>query len=261
MTRTLLGMAAALAVLLPIWTGAPTEAQERLQTQTPGQRWTSANESFDRGDYAEAIAGYQGLLQEQPGTADLYFNLGTAHLRNGNLGGSIASLRRAELLAPRDPDIRGNLARARASVVDDVAPPEPPALLRTFFFWYYGMNQNELWWTLAVLNLLLWSALAWRQLRPRHEIALWIAIGSGVPAAILAGALMVQFLQPPRVGVVQSREAVALAGTQADSGVRFKVHAGTELRVEQMLGDWVLVSLPDGTEGWLHREELEIVER
>src|SRR5688500_8636546 len=87
-----------------------------LMVQCVAADFESANRLYEKGDYAGAAAGYQSVVQSGKASAEVYFNLGNAHFKNGQIGKAIASYRRAQELTPRDPDIRANLNFARGAV-------------------------------------------------------------------------------------------------------------------------------------------------
>ncbi len=229
-------------------------------TLDPAEIWVHANESFDSGDFDAAVRNYDRLVTDGVETPSLYFNLGTALLRAGDLGRAIAALRRASALAPRDPDIQLHLQKARERVVDDVAPPAPSQLQRTLFFWHYTLSRSERLWILSFSSALFWAALMIRWLRPRWEFLLLSAWLCLVPTAMCAGSLLVEGLGGGEVAVILPGEVPALAGMQRDAAVRFVLHAGSEVEAVQALDGWLRVALPDGSEGWLPREDVDIVE-
>ena len=73
----------------------------------------AANKLYEEGKFAQAAAAYEQLIQSGRVSAPLYFNLGNAWFKSGQMGRAITAYRRAEQLAPRDPDVRANLQFAR----------------------------------------------------------------------------------------------------------------------------------------------------
>ena len=43
-----------------------------------------------------------------------------------------------------------------------------------------------------------------------------------------------------------------------DAVVRFVLHGGSEVRIEDESDGWLRVSLPDGQQGWMERRNLEV---
>ena len=66
-----------------------------------------------RGDYDTALAAYVELDRQGIVSADLFYNLGVAYYRKGDLGRAIWSFERAVALDPEAEDARFNLAQAR----------------------------------------------------------------------------------------------------------------------------------------------------
>jgi tetratricopeptide (TPR) repeat protein len=225
----------------------------------PVRALTRANEAYEAGDFAGAIAGYRALIDGGHDHPLLHYDLGNAYLRDGDLGRAIASYRRAAAGAPRDQDVSANLAYARRSARDAVAPPEPPVVWRTVFAWHYVLSRAEVWIAVVALNALLWSLLALRLWR-RAEALTWAAVVTGVLLAVGVASLVMHELSPTRVAVVLPREIDARAGHESDSVVRFKLHAGSEVLVRDENEGWLRIVLPSGEQGWIEAEQAEVVE-
>ena len=225
----------------------------------PEELFVHANSAYEAGDHARAVALYQRLRAEGHGDGHLDYDLGNAYLRNGELGRAIASYLRAESALPRDQDLRANLAFARKSAEDALAPPEPSAVIQTLFFWHFGLGRRELLAAVAVSTFLLFGFLAARLWRPRSELLRWGAVVALLLLVATAGSLAVHLLAPTRVAVVVPQEIEVHSGTGADTVVRFKLHAGTEVRALERREDWIRIALPDGQQGWLQAEHAEVV--
>lgn len=63
--------------------------------------------------YSQAIDSYEALLQQNMESAALYYNLGNAHFKNGDLGLAVLNYLRAQRLEPGNEDIDHNLEFAR----------------------------------------------------------------------------------------------------------------------------------------------------
>jgi len=155
--------------------------------------------------------------------------------------------------------VAANLAFARRSTKDALAPPGPSPWLSTLFFWHYELSRRELAWAVLLLNLLFWSALAALLFRRRSPTLRWTAGALLLLLAATGGSLAVRHLWPTRVGVVLPQEIDAVSGPGSEAVVRFKLHAGTEVRVEDERGDWVRISLPDGQQGWVAADHVTVV--
>ena len=112
--RRLIVPLAALGLLVAVVGGA------FAQEPAPTALLTTANERYARGEYAASAQQYEALIYRGYEDPVIYYNLGNTYSRRGDLGRAILSYLRAEALAPRDPDIRANLDRARRRTIDRI---------------------------------------------------------------------------------------------------------------------------------------------
>ena len=247
--------------------GGAAEAEPPSPVATPsathegGEAFIRANGAYEEGDPQEAIKAYRGMLAAGFESGHLYYNLGNAFLRNGELGRAIASYRRSQALLPRNQDVRANLAFARRSAKDAIAPPTPSATLSTLLFWHYNFSRSELAFTVLGLNLLFWLALALHLFRRRSEVLRWATFALLLLLLATAGSLAAHYFFPSRIAVVIPQEIDAHNGPDTESVVRFNHHAGTAVTVKDRRQGWLRVALPEGQQGWIHQDWAEVVER
>ena len=106
----------------------------------------AANAAYADGRYEEAAAMYQSLLDEQP-DATLYYNLGNARFKQGELAQAILNYERALRLKPNYKDAQYNLAFAQSRITDNIVEQD-------FFLsaWARTVRNNlseRTWWSLA----------------------------------------------------------------------------------------------------------------
>lgn len=245
---------------LPIF-GGVAEAQESvIEPQAAAEIFVAANQVYDQGDYEKAITGYQELVAMRAAGSAVHFNLGNAYLRNGELGRAIAELRRSHNLEPRDGDIQANLAFARQSARDAIAPPEASPVLSTLLFWHYGLNRSELAAILVGLNILFWCAAAIRLFHRESEILRWVLMGLLVVLVTIGGSVAAHRFAARPVAVIVPQEIDAFSAPDGESVVRFKLHAGTEVLIKDEREDWLRIALPDEQQAWIERTWAEIVD-
>ena len=239
----------------------PVELHGGLSRELAAEIFLNANAAYEESDYATAAAGYQRLVREGFDDGRVQFNLGNALLRRGELGKAIAAYRRSQAARPRDEDVRANLDFARQSTKDAIAPPEPSEVLSTLFFWHFRLSHRELVFVLLAVNLVFWAVLGLGLRWPGRELVRWTSFTLLLVLLTLATSLFVhRFLDRP-VAVIVPQEVAAHTAPEETSVIRFKLHAGTELRVQDERQGWVRVSLPDGQQGWVGEEWLELVYR
>jgi tetratricopeptide (TPR) repeat protein len=221
----------------------------------------AANTAYDEARYGRAVEAYSELLEHGVDDGRVHFNLGNAYLRNGELGQAIASYLRARARLPRNQDVVANLDFARKSTKDALAPPAPSPVMSTLFFWHYGFSSAELRRAAVALNLVFWLVLAAGLYRRSSEVLRWMALAALVLLLAVGGSLVARWAFPQRVAVVIPQEIEARSGNSSEDVVRFKLHAGTEVRVVERRGDWFRIALPDGQQGWVPGEQVEVVRR
>ena len=229
---------------------------DRLLAADPAADFASANELYAKGKFADAAALYENILHTNGQSASLWFNLGNAEFKAGHPGLAIAAYRQAELLTPRDPELRANLAFVRNQVQGAAAP------LSRWQTWLASLTLNEGTWLTVVLFWVLLALLVTGQFRPalaprlrglgRLALALFILSG-----AVLAWQAFNHF--GSGVAVVTSAEATARTGPFDDAQSAFTAHDGAELRVLDRHDNWVQVSDGAGKIGWFSRKQVDVL--
>jgi hypothetical protein len=238
---------------------APKTGERRGSPLTDPELFLRANQAYQEADYGRAIALYRELLERGHDDGHLHYNLGNAYLRDGELGRAIAAYRRSLRRMPRDQDLHANLEFARKSAKDALAPPAPSPWVSTLFFWHFQMSRRELAWSVVILNLLFWGLLGLWLFRRRSELLPWVLGGVLVFLLGSGGSLLVHELWPQRVAVVLPPEIDARSGPGADAVVRFKLHAGSEVAVQDLSEDWVRIAGPDGQQAWVESDQVAVV--
>ena len=229
---------------------------------TPIAQFDQANRLYEQGRFADAATGYQQLIASGYTSATIYYNLGNAWFKAGQLGRSVAAYRRAQQLSPRDPNIRFNLDFARRQVAGSNAPAPD--------FWQrvvgrFTLNEwavlaaTAFWLCFALLVLREWKP-AWR----RSLRSYTIAAGSLAAVTIALLALAAYQSGAVREAVVVTQEAVVRYGPLEDSRVHFQLRNGAEVEIVGRKENgsaeaWLQVR--DGSKriGWLKRNQVVIL--
>jgi tetratricopeptide (TPR) repeat protein len=203
--------------------------------------------------YADAVDLNEKVLSAGYDSPAVYYNLANAYLRSGYLGRSLVNYLRMERLAPRDSDLRANLAFARSQVENYVPWPRSSIFAPADRFW----SRQELQWIAFgafVLAGTFFLAALYAGIR-RKRIMLGVGL-LGVAAIYLAGAVVFQAFdkagQAVCVGRVEARFEPSVQAT-----VYFKVPEGTELRVLREKDAWYKIERSDGKTGWVPVKSLE----
>ena len=220
------------------------------------EAFTQANVLFETDRYAEAAAAYEAIERFGKVSPELYFNLGTAHLKADQLGRAIFYLRQAQRITPRDGDTQRNLQFARAKAAS--GRPLESQLWRDLTNW---LTLGE-WAALASLALWLWICiLTANQLRPgwRDWTRPWLA-PLGIAAMLLLPLASSAWLQQTRAEVVVIvKEAVVRFGPLEESQTAHTLTDGAEVRALDEQRGWLRVIDAAGREGWIRVDQIAVL--
>lgn len=213
----------------------------------------TANKLYEQGKFTDAGLAYQKLLQTGQASPAVYFNLGNAYFKSGQMGRAVTAYRQAELMTPRDPDVRANLQFARNQIQG------PTISVPGWQRWLTRLSLNE-WAGLGAGCLWLWFALLIvGQWRPPLRNSLRKTILTLGLLAVVVNAGLLTALQVDRftkTAVVVVSEAVVRQGPLDESQTAFTVHDGAELQVLDRKDDWLQVTTDPRRIGWVRRDQV-----
>jgi len=219
----------------------------------------AANAAYAEGRYDEAAELYQALIAEQP-NAVLYYNLGNAEFKKGELAQAILNYERALRLRPNYPDAKYNLAFAQSKITDNIVEQD-------FFVsaWVRAVRNclSEPTWlilsiclfilALAGLLLFLLGKEAWLRKTAFHTA--WIALLFSLVAGLNAWSLHQRdTLRNEAIitqGVINAKSSPDRSGTDL-----FTVHEGTKVTIRETIGEWANIRVGNN-EGWVRLNSLE----
>ena len=218
--------------------------------------FTAANKLYAAGKFSDAAAGYEKILETSSASPALFFNAGNAQFKAGHLGKAIAAYRHAELLSPRDAELRANLSFVR-NQVQGVTQHESH-----WQNWVSTLSLNEGTVLTAVLFWVTLGLFTARQLRPalvpKLKNATWICI------ALTLGSGMVLGLQAANhfssaTAVVIADNVTARSGPFDDAQNTFTTRDGAELSILDRRDGWVQVVDGANKIGWLPAKLVEVL--
>ena len=250
------GVGAAVAVAISVGPPSTAAAQEAL--------FDEGNRLYQDGDFGGAAASYAAVLEGGFESAAVYYNLGNAHFRLGELGQAVLNYERAAREDPSDENVRVNLALVNQMLQDRIEPLPRFWMLSVFDWWMGLVPRGWLRISVAVGYLLLGAVAVLLVLgRPRG----WgtalrrSAYAVGVVTLVLGATLLVR-----ETGLAEAEEAVVMApearvlSAPSDEGLTvFTLHEGTKVRIDRRAGDWAEIVLADGKVGWLQLVQLEVI--
>jgi tetratricopeptide (TPR) repeat protein len=220
---------------------------------TDSSSFDSANNLYYAGKFTDAVAAYENILYSGQKSVALYYNLGNAWFKSGQIGKAIAAYLQAEKISPRDPDIRANLQFARNQIQGPtLAPARAQRLLGK-------LTLNE--WTLLATAAfwLCFLFLALGEWRPALKRPLRLYLAAAAITTLLLGAwVAVSWVdtRSTKTAIVTSRDVPVRRGPLDESATAFTVHDGAELRVLDQNNDWLQVTSDPSRIGWVRRDQV-----
>ena len=218
-----------------------------------------ANAAYAEGRYEEAATGYELLLAEAP-NATLYYNLGNARFKQGELAQAILSYERALRLDPNYKDAQYNLKFAQSRITDNIVEQD-------FFLsaWARVIRNNlreRTWLILSItlfiiglvgLLLFLLGREPWIRKTAFHTA--WIALLFSLIAGLNASSLHQRdTLRNEAIitqGVVNAKSSPDRSGTDL-----FTIHEGTKVIIRETIGEWANIRVGNN-EGWIKQQNME----
>jgi tetratricopeptide (TPR) repeat protein len=226
--------------------------------------WTSANNLYADGKYAEAAEAYTAIIGSGKQSSALLFNTGNAYYKQGELAKAILFYERALRLNPDDEDVAYNLELANSQTVDKIEPlPE--------FFLVAGLRLVKSTLTIggwawvsvccfaAGLLLLLFSFFG--RASARRKITFFTAI---IAFVISLASLYISISEKNRYeahseAIIMSGIVAVKAAPDNTSVDLFVLHEGAKVQILELLSGWKKIKTADGNQGWIPQTSAEAI--
>lgn len=223
-----------------------------------------AEKAYDSKKYQEAIECYEKLISEGYKSHQLYYNLGNSYYRDNKIGKAIYAYELARKMNPNDEDIRINLSKASAKTIDKIESKEN--------FFITAVKSNVLssfttgtwaWFTIVSFFLAcLLFFLFVNSLSPVVKRLTFVSACIALISFVLTYAFGYSAMQSKyenKFAIILSREVKIMNEPTPAASSKFSLHEGTKIRVVENNGDWVLIKLDNGNEGWVKLLDVGII--
>lgn len=229
-----------------------------LFAQTPDELMKSANKFYQEGQIQQALENYEKILGQGYESGSLYFNLGNAYFKNGNLGKAIFCYEKGLKLEPNDEDLIYNLRITNSRTFDKIT--ELPKLF--IVSWWEGLitSLSVSGWSVIVV-LVFWILLASisiyffsRKVR-FQRIAFFSA---SISLSVLIIFLVILFARVNResatnYGILFQPTYTVKVSPDTKGSDAFVIHEGIKFSIEDHVNNWVKIRLVDGKVGWIEK--------
>lgn len=218
----------------------------------------NAGELYKKGQYKEAIAEYEKVIQSGSESGNLYYDIGNCYFKLGNFGKTILNYERAKKFIPRDNDLKSNYTLAKSRALKFNIPEKKSFLLRMAGLFFEGLTVNEL--TALLISIYLCVILIF-------TICLFWQF-SKLKIRILSMALILFFLLGnislyDKIKQINSAAIVITDGAQArfepfeNATVFFELSEGAKIEIIDLKETWLKIKRCDGKIGWINKNSVE----
>lgn len=226
------------------------------------KRWTDAAKAYDDKQYDQAIALYESILKDGVESAPLYFNLGDAYFKNGDLGRSVLNFYRARRLDPSDPDIAHNLdfAQQFSSVQMEGVELNPVGTFLGSIVDSYRLNSlawfSSLFFIATLILLALRYGLGFRSgaLRAGLTIGLLLLV---ITAGLTSYKYRIDYLVPR--AVIVADDAEVRSGPTEQSDLELTGAPGLIVEILSENSGYYNVLFENKRRGWIAKDQVEVI--
>ena len=267
-------------LILSIALGEVASAQESAPTDTSVLAGSSADAvgstdikrlmdeaatAYGEQKYSLAISIYEKCLSlsSEP-SAELYYNLGCAYYKDGQLSRAILRLERAYRLDPADSDTRYNLAFLADHTAEKVEQPRSQMLSRAMDDMTHWFSL-PVWMSLALGPFVIFILLIYLFAYGRSEKKRRIGFYTGLFALVLCMILNLfvyrsyRFITDRSEAILTAPVITLQSSPDSSSQDIAVVHEGHKVRILDRVGGYAEIRLADGTVGWVPEETFDLI--
>ncbi|MBW7887172.1 MAG: SH3 domain-containing protein [Bacteroidetes bacterium] len=223
-----------------------------------------ANKLYLAQKYDAAISQYQSILKNGYESGAVYFNLGNAYYKSGNIPAAILNYERAKKFLSGDEDLKVNLQLANMKVIDKIEPiPELP-----FYQWANSLltifSVKTMLWLMYALYIVLLASFTFFLFAKSYAAKRFSFFAGMFFSLLLFFGIVNYFIQSYReanteFAVIMSDVANIKSAPDSKGNDLFILHGGIKVQVLDGVNKWRKIKLADGKVGWIPDTEIEII--
>lgn len=231
-------------------------APSRAEANNSLAQIARANDLYIKKQYREAADIYEKLAAQGFDNGYLYYNLGNAYFRLGDIGQAVLNYSRAKKLVPRFGDVEANLRYAIRETPDKLMETSSP-FLKNVIFWVDDFNQLEYVQAILIANFLFWLAmiggLVFRTgaMDAARKVLLFILL-----ITVISGGAKFYADSQYQTGVVLEKQIDVKSAQGTDNVTLFQLHEGAIINIRDEEGEWYKIELNDGKKGWAPKKSI-----
>jgi len=218
--------------------------------------FAKATQEYAQGHFKEAISGYEALIRSAQWSANVFYDLGNAYFRTGDLGRAILNYERALALEGHHPEATANLQIARDEArALEILPSWPERYLQFASVNQYSIAAATAFW-LAIFAVV---TLIFSRRRSVTVIAMLICCLLVFAVAVCAIYTLDRGSKGRAVAIVTGENVQARLATADTANAVLALPPGSEIKILSTRGDWIYAALPNNLRGWIPAKNAERV--
>lgn len=233
---------------------------EGVDSADEASLWDNANSEYSSGDYSAAILAYERMLDEGQKSWEVYYNLGAAYFKAGQIGRAILNTERAARLSPANDDVEHNLDVLRAHTQDRI-----DALPQFFLVDWAESVRDSISpnsWTVGMIVLLVAAALCfvgWYTTKRSVFMASCIVVVVLALSSWGFAHSAYSAIEGGNSAIVLNSATVVRSSPDANGKELYILHQGTKVDIEDSYGIYSEVVVASGNKGWVATKDIETI--
>ena len=223
-----------------------------------------SNDLYTNGDYQNAVQGYLEIVKSGFESAELYFNIGNSFYKLNNIPESNYYYEKAKLISPNDDDILTNLSFAQNLRIDKIETL-PVTDIQNLKLSILDLLSEKGW--SYVLVILIWimcfTFIVYNLSNDPKFKRLFFSI-SFVLLILSSFTLFINFekkkISEIKYAIIYDKEIEVWSEPNNISELKFLLHEGTQVKLIDVIEDWLNIQLENGTIGWIQSSSLRILD-
>ena len=235
-----------------------------LYADEKGELWTKANDAYSMGQYETALNDYIEIEKNGYHSYRLYYNMGNAWYKTGNMGKAILYYEKALKLNPAGEDALNNLQIAKLQTLDKI-DVLPEFIVSTWIKDIRNLMSSNGWGYTAVglfavvcILLLLFKFAPTTGGRKLSFVLACVVFMFFIFAVLFAFSLRAKAKSEDNAVVMVPVSNVKSAPNSTGNNL-FILHEGSKVEILEQAGKWCRIEISDGRQGWLEEKDIEVI--
>lgn len=235
-----------------------------LYADEKGELWTKANDAYSMGQYETALNDYIEIEKNGYHSYRLYYNMGNAWYKTGNMGKAILYYEKALKLNPAGEDALNNLQIAKLQTLDKI-DVLPEFIVSTWIKDIRNLMSSNGWGYTAVglfavvcILLLLFKFAPTTGGRKLSFVLACVVFMFFIFAVLFAFSLRAKAKSEDNAVVMVPVSNVKSAPNSTGNNL-FILHEGSKVEILEQAGKWCRIEISDGRQGWLEGKDIEVI--